>query len=122
MSGVAGRSGRKLKPAERKIAAGNPGKRAINTDAPDFGLATDIDPPEWIVEEARDMWLRVAPLLLKQKVLQLTDLHNLEAFCTAYRAVITWATISTSTNSMFFSGAGPLWKPAPFRYAGTRSP
>lgn len=68
MAGVAGRLGRKLKPAECKIAAGNPGnpgKRANNNDAPDFGLVTDIDPSEWIVDHAQDLWLRVAPLLLK---------------------------------------------------------
>jgi len=113
MSGVAGRSGRKLKPAERKIAAGNPGKRAINTDAPDFGLAVDIDPPEWIVEEARDMWLRVAPLLLKQKVLQLTDLHNLEAFCTAY-GTFRAASVNVQENGVVVEGAtgGPIKNPA----------
>jgi P27 family predicted phage terminase small subunit len=80
---VAGR-GRKPKPTARKKAAGNPGKRALNNDEPDFGLVTNIDAPEWITEEARDMWQRVAPLLLKQKVLQATDLHNVEVFCTAY--------------------------------------
>lgn len=80
---VAGR-GRKPKPTARKKAAGNPGKRALNQDEPDFGLVTNIDAPEWITEEARDMWERIAPLLLKQKVLQETDLHNVEVFCTAY--------------------------------------
>ena len=113
MAGVAGRSGRKLKPAERKIAAGNPGKRAINKDAPDFGLATDIDPPEWISGTARDMWVRVAPLLLKQKVLQLTDLHNVEEFCTAYG---TWRTASANVaeKGVVVEGAtgGPIKNPA----------
>ena len=113
MAGVAGRSGRKLKPAERKIAAGNPGKRAINKDTPDFGLATDIDPPEWIDGTARDMWVRVAPLLLKQKVLQLTDLHNVEAFCTAYG---TWraASANVAEKGVVVEGAtgGPIKNPA----------
>lgn len=113
MAGVAGRSGRKLKPAERKIAAGNPGKRAINKDAPDFGLATDIDPPEWIVGQARDMWLRIAPLLLKQKVLQITDLHNVEGFCVAYS---TWRAASDDVISkgVVVEGAtgGPIKNPA----------
>lgn len=113
MAGVAGRSGRKLKPAERKIAAGNPGKRAINKDAPDFGLATDVDPPEWIVEHARDMWLRVTPLLLKQKVLQMTDLHNVEAFCVAY-GTFRAAVADVHENGVVVSGAtgGPIKNPA----------
>jgi phage terminase small subunit len=59
--------GRKPKPTARKIAAGNPGKRALNKDEPDFGLVTNIEPPEWIAGEARDMWERVVPLLCGQK-------------------------------------------------------
>lgn len=83
MAAVAGR-GRKPKPTARKLAAGNPGKRALNTKEPDFGLVTDINPPEWIVGAAREMWQRITPLLVRQKVLQMTDLHNVEAFCMAY--------------------------------------
>lgn len=86
MGGVAkvpGR-GRKPKPTARKEAAGNPGKRALNKDEPDFGVVTGIDAPEWIIGHAKEMWDRVVPLLCKQKVLQMTDLHNVEIFCTAY--------------------------------------
>ncbi|WP_321953120.1 phage terminase small subunit P27 family [Paraburkholderia bannensis] len=84
MPGVAGRSGRRPKPVANKEAAGNPGKRQLNTQEPDFGLVTNIEPPEWLDDDAADMWKRVAPLLCKQKILQLTDLHNLEIFCSAY--------------------------------------
>nr|WP_314607342.1 phage terminase small subunit P27 family [uncultured Janthinobacterium sp.] len=112
IANVAGR-GRKPKPVARKLAAGNPGKRALNTNEPDFGLATNIDPPEWITGEARDMWVRVAPPLLKQKVLQVTDLHNLEAFCTAYG---TWRAASkhVAENGIVVAGAtgGPIKNPA----------
>lgn len=105
--------GRKPKPSARKKAAGNPGKRAINNDEPDFGLVTDIDPPEWIVGAARDMWVRVAPALLKQKVLQITDLHNLEAFCMAYG---NWraAAVDVANNGVVVAGAtgGPIKNPA----------
>ncbi|RQU96647.1 phage terminase small subunit P27 family [Burkholderia cenocepacia] len=84
MPGVAGRSGRRPKPVARKEAAGNPGKRQLNTQEPDFGLVTNIEPPEWLDDAAVDMWERVAPLLCKQKILQFTDLHNVEIFCAAY--------------------------------------
>lgn len=84
MPGVAGRSGRRPKPVARKEAAGNPGKRQLNTQEPDFGLVTNIDPPEWLDPLAVEMWERVAPLLCKQKILQFTDLHNVEIFCAAY--------------------------------------
>lgn len=76
--------GRKPKPTARKIAAGNPGKRALNKDEPDFGLVTNIEPPDWIVGEARGMWERVVPLLCGQNILQVTDLHIVEIFCAAY--------------------------------------
>ncbi|SAL65530.1 hypothetical protein AWB68_03630 [Caballeronia choica] len=59
MSGVAtvpGR-GRKPKPTARKIAAGNPGKRMLNKDEPDFGSVTNLDPPEWIKGYAAEMWM-----------------------------------------------------------------
>ncbi|MDW9238875.1 phage terminase, small subunit, P27 family [Burkholderia thailandensis] len=47
-------------------------------------MVTNIEPPDWIVGEARDMWERVVPLLCGQKILQVTDLHIVEIFCAAY--------------------------------------
>lgn len=109
---VAGR-GRKPKPTARKRAAGNPGKRALNNDEPDFGLVTNVDAPEWITGPAHDMWTRVVPLLLQQQVLQMTDLHNVEAFCVAYG---TWraAALDVKTNGTVVAGAtgGPVKNPA----------
>lgn len=84
MAGVAGRSGRKPKPTARKVAAGNPGKRAINKDEPDFGVVTNIYAPEWLQGHGRDLWEHLAPMLCKQQVLQATDIQNLEAYCAAY--------------------------------------
>jgi P27 family predicted phage terminase small subunit len=113
MPGVSGRSGRKAKPTAQKIAAGNPGKRALNKDEPDFGLVTNVDPPDWITGAGRDMWERVVPLLLRQKVLQITDLHNVEIFCTAYG---TWRTAAADVakNGPVVPGAsgGPIKNPA----------
>jgi P27 family predicted phage terminase small subunit len=113
MPGVGGRSGRKPKPTARKIAAGNPGKRALNDSEPDFGLVTNVDAPEWITGAAREMWERVVPLLLQQKVLQITDLHNVEVFCTAYG---TWreASAHVARNGAVMEGAngGPIKNPA----------
>lgn len=85
MAGVAGRSGRKPKPVARKVAAGNPGKRAINTLAPTFDAVVNVDPPEWLGDgPARDLWLHLAPLLCNQQVMQATDIQNLEFYCAAY--------------------------------------
>lgn len=109
---VAGR-GRKPKPTARKRAAGNPGKRALNDNEPDFGLVTDVSPPEWITGPASDMWQRVVPLLLKQQVLQMTDLHNVEVFCAAY-GVWRAAKDNVAKNGIVVEGAsgGPVKNPA----------
>lgn len=80
---VAGR-GRKPKPVAIKKAAGNPGRRKLNEDQPQFPAITNIAAPEWIEGTAREMWDRVAPDLCRQGVLSMVDLHNLEAFCEAY--------------------------------------
>ena len=80
---VAGR-GRKPKPTAQKKLAGNPGKRALNNDEPQFTTVRNIDPPEWLSERAATMWKMLIPELLREKVVALTDLHNVEAFCTAY--------------------------------------
>lgn len=84
MPGVAGRSGRRPKPTAQKALAGNPGKRALNKDEPDFSKVTDIDPPDWLSENASRVWRMIVPQLCAAQVLALTDLHNVEAFCTAY--------------------------------------
>ncbi|BBP99098.1 terminase [Burkholderia sp. SFA1] len=113
MAGVPGRSGRRAKPTAKKELAGNPGKRALNKDEPDFGLVENIDAPEWIVAEARDMWERVVPLLCSQKILQMTDLHIVELFCSAYG---NWrvAQADLVRNGPVVSGAqgGPTKNPA----------
>jgi P27 family predicted phage terminase small subunit len=84
MAGVKGRSGRTPKPTAQKALAGNPGKRALNLDEPQFSKFTDIDPPEWLSERAATMWKMIVPELLRENVVAITDLHNVEAFCTAY--------------------------------------
>ena len=113
MPGVAGRSGRRPKPVAKKQIAGNPGKRQLNTQEPDFGLVTNIEPPRWLDAEAASMWERVTPLLCKQKILQFTDLHNLEIFCAAYS---NWrrAQMDVTRNGPVVAGAegGPVKNPA----------
>src|SRR5690554_2617567 len=89
MGGVAsvpGR-GRKPKPTAKKKLAGNPGKRALNKNEPEFTEIKNIDVPGWIeeFELASGMWKTIAPELCKERVLSITDIHNLEIFCMAYQ-------------------------------------
>lgn len=84
MAGAAGRSGRRPKPVAQKLLAGNPGKRALNTAAPDFGLVTNINCPEWMGEHGRALWEHVVPVLCGQKILSPADVQNIEVYCDAY--------------------------------------
>ncbi|WP_447869154.1 phage terminase small subunit P27 family [Pseudomonas putida] len=109
---VAGR-GRKPKPTAKKKLAGNPGKRALNNAEPEFSKITDVDPPEWLSERAAVMWKMILPELLRENVVALTDLHNVEAFCTAYD---NWRMAQESINEhgIVVAGAtgGPVKNPA----------
>lgn len=80
---VSGR-GRKPKPTAQKKAAGNPGKRKLNELEPNFTQITSVEVPEWLSENAQIMFKLVTDELCREQVLSVTDLHNVEAFCTSY--------------------------------------
>lgn len=109
---VAGR-GRKPKPTAKKLLAGNPGKPALNKAEPEFSKITNVDPPEWLTDRAAQMWRMVVPELLRENVVAITDLHNVEAFCVAYD---NWrmAQESVQQHGIVVAGAqgGPIKNPA----------
>jgi len=77
--------GRTPKPKAQKELAGNPGKRAINQNEPEFEQIVDIDCPEWIEDEiAIQCWEHYCPLLCQSGVLTMADIHNLEMFVISY--------------------------------------
>ena len=84
-SAVPGR-GRKPKPQEIKRNTGNPGKRELNNNAPNFSDVCNVDVPTYLEDmtHAAMMWRSVIPELLQNKVLKITDMHNVEMFCIAY--------------------------------------
>ncbi len=78
---VAPGRGRKPKPNKQKLLSGS---KHANNDAVEFDLINNVDAPEWLDELGVQMWNTVCPHLCKERVLAVTDLHNLEAFCSAY--------------------------------------
>lgn len=117
MGGVAsvpGR-GRKSKPVETKRASGNPGKRPLNNNVPEFSEVTNIDVPDYMIglEYAPIIWKEIVPELLKNKILRITDMHNVEGFCLAYQ---NWrkAQIEVATHGIVVAGSqgGPVKNPA----------
>lgn len=81
-----GGKGRKPKPTAQKKLAGNPGKRALNHEEPQFDPVTDVDAPAHLHDFmfAVECWDTYAPQLCSRGVMTVADLWNLEAFCLAY--------------------------------------
>lgn len=73
--------GAKSKPNKQKQLSGS---KHANHDAVEFELIQNVDAPVWLDELGVEMWQTVCPHLCKEEVLAVTDLHNLEAFCSAY--------------------------------------
>ncbi|MFW8589829.1 phage terminase small subunit P27 family [Glaciecola sp. 2405UD65-10] len=78
--------GRKPKPTKQKLLAGNPGKREINHNEPNFAPLKNIAVPEWMAdfENAKGMWEWLAPRLCSEEIVTEVDLVNLESYCMAY--------------------------------------
>ena len=81
-----GGKGRKPKPTAQKELAGNPGKRKLNKDEPQFDAVADVAAPEHLhdFKYAAEQWDTLAPQLCIRGVMTVADLWNLEAFCLAY--------------------------------------
>lgn len=82
---VSGR-GRKPKPTAMKKRQGNPGKRKLNEDEPQFSeLDEHTPPPDDLDDNGKVMWAFVLKELIPQKVLLKTDLQAVANYCIAYQ-------------------------------------
>jgi len=59
---------------------------AISTDG---ALTTVPDPFEWLTDEAKEEWQRVAPILVKRRTLAETDLMLFAIYCMHVATVVT---------------------------------
>jgi len=75
--------GRKPKPTALKQLAGNPGKRPLNADEPEFA-PSEAAAPVYLRGAAKDEWDRLAATLLAQKVLTTADRAALAGYCQAF--------------------------------------
>ncbi|WP_432473325.1 phage terminase small subunit P27 family [Amphritea sp. HPY] len=110
MAGVKGKSGAKPKPNSKKLLSGS---KHANADAVEFDLIQNVDSPCWLDELATQMWNTICPHLCQEKVLAVTDLHNLEAFCSAY-STFRAAEEEVRNDGITVTGAtgGPIKNPA----------
>lgn len=72
--------GRKPKPTVLKLLAGNPGKRSLSDSEPVFEAAA-TPAPDWLGDEARAVWERVAPCLEVNGMLSKPDADSLAVYC-----------------------------------------
>ena len=76
------------KPTAIKVSEGNPGKRRLNlADEPEFE-ATIPKIPSHIDKEAKKEWRRIAPMLLRNRVLTEADYMALANLCQAWATLI----------------------------------
>src|SRR5690606_11762732 len=70
----------KPKPSALKLIAGNPGKRPLNASEPTFEAA-GTPAPDWLSDEARAVWERLAPCLEVNGMLSVPDADQLAVYC-----------------------------------------
>ena len=69
-----------------KIRQGNPGKRKLNENEPQFSeFDENTPPPDDLNENGKIMWAFVLKELIPQKVLLKTDLQTVANYCIAYQ-------------------------------------
>jgi phage terminase small subunit len=80
-------AGRKRKPSAIRELEGDHHKSRYNPDEPKPPVVqTDMTPPEWLPDEGRRMWFRLAPVLRNIGVLTVADLPAFEALCSCYNS------------------------------------
>jgi P27 family predicted phage terminase small subunit len=86
--------GRKPQPSALRVLRGNPGRRPLPPDEPTPEPTVNAAPPEWLDEEAKAEWHRLAPMLERLGVLTESDTGALTAYCEA------WATWKGATQKI----------------------
>lgn len=75
-----GKRGPQPTPTNLRVLRG--GKRKLNKDEP-VPTASDVSPPDWLREEAVEVWNRLAPDLKRKKILTAWDVDAFAVFCDA---------------------------------------
>ena len=83
-----GKRGPQSKPTALKLLEGNPGKREVNGNEPEYDvLSKDEKPPAYLGSYGKKEWKRILPLLNKNKLATKADFIALAAYC---QSVDTW--------------------------------
>ena len=88
--------GRKPLPKHLRLVQGNRGKRPIRSDSVEAPPSLPM-PPEFLCDDAKQEWQRVAPMLFALRLLSDLDVVTLAAYCQAYA---TWMNAHEALNKM----------------------
>lgn len=77
-------SGRRPKPTKLKLLTGNPGKRELNADEPQFTPADDLEAPKWMKGPALEEWNRIVTELSKLGMLSVINTGALTGLCVLF--------------------------------------
>lgn len=73
-------TGRKPKPTALKVVAGNPGKRPVNDQEPNYASG-NLNPPDWLSEDAKGIWNRLSANLDANGLLTEVNRDLLSVYC-----------------------------------------
>lgn len=73
----------KNKPTALKVLEGNPGKRPLNLNEPN-PLPIAPECPDWLLDEAKEEWNRLAPELERLGLLTIIDKAAFAGYCQSY--------------------------------------
>ncbi len=107
--------GRKPKPTTLRVLQGNPGKRRLNKDEPNFGAGAP-DKPTWLDEYASEAWDYFVFHLLAARVLQKAYQHILIVACSAYsqlRKCEKFLAEKQSISYVMSTDQGDVYRPFP---------
>jgi P27 family predicted phage terminase small subunit len=76
--------GRKPKPVEVRRREGNPRKHAMPEPLQVGGRVAELEPPEDLPEDGKDVWKQIVPRLAEVGVLDQVDTYAVEAMCTQW--------------------------------------
>lgn len=100
-----GRRGPAPEPTAIKLIKGNPGKRKLNKQEPQ-PIVTLPHCPDYLDDSARLEWNRLAPILVRMKVLTEADYIALASLCQTYSTMVKAQEQLNKTGILFKTPSG----------------
>jgi P27 family predicted phage terminase small subunit len=100
-----GRRGPAPEPTAMKLIKGNPGKRKLNTQEPQ-PIITLPHCPAYLEVDARTEWDRLAPILVRMKVLTEADYIALASLCQTFSTMMKAQEQLTKSGILFKTPSG----------------